>query len=434
MKKLPVGIQSFRRIIEDGYVYADKTREIHELVTGGQYYFLSRPRRFGKSLLIDTIAKLFSGDRTLFEGLWIAGAESDWGFEAHPVIHLDMTQFSLASPESLEADLVTKLGKMAEAEGLGKLSGSPQMCFQTLIEGLAATSGRCVVVLIDEYDKPIVDYLHDTVMAERMRFTLGNFYGVLKGQDANLRFVLLTGITKFAKLSLFSKLNNFSDITLNRRYAAICGITEQDFDRLLAERIPQYIREQKAIGFPDGDRSPAEIRKDIFDWYNGFSWDGTTRLFNPFSILSFFRDLKFSNYWFATGIPAYQMRHFKQRPWEYAQVQGEVITEAVLDSHNIEDAPLASLLFQTGFLTVRRLFPDRPESYALGFPNQEVSESFARLFLATLADVPDPLSVSFAREMTAALDTGEPKRIAAPLSGLYASLPYELHIQAERAF
>jgi hypothetical protein len=432
MKGLPVGVQSFRQVIEGGYVYADKTGYIHDLVEGGKYYFLSRPRRFGKSLLVDTIAEVFSGDRELFAGLAIAG--TDWAFESHPVVRIDMTQVSLSSAERLEESLVGYLSTIAQAVGVS-LAGPrlPTDMLRSLIEALATKHGKRVVVLVDEYDKPIIDHIDAPQKAKANREVLGGFYGVLKGQDANLRFVLLTGVSKFTQLSLFSKLNNLLDLTLWREFAGICGITEDEFDRLFGEHVEVYRASVAGLArHPDAGKSTDQIRRQIFEWYDGYTWDGLTRVFNPFSLLSFFKMREFSPYWFRTGTPSFLMSDFQKRPWEYATLQGATISENVLDSHDIEDAPLASVLFQTGFLTVRSVgYSGLKREFHLGLPNEEVSQSFAELFLTAVSGTPDGYSLKFAEELATALDAGRPEGLAAPLAGLYASIPYQLHLQNE---
>jgi hypothetical protein len=413
VKRLPVGIQSLREIIEGGYVYADKTREIYRLIQEGKYYFLSRPRRFGKSLLIDTIGELLSGARELFEGLWIAGAESDYGFEPHPVVRIDLTQVSTKDAGSLESSLCELLLRQAGAEGFAIDIRQPADIFRILIESLREKYGRRVAVLVDEYDKPIIDHIDRPGFAQANREVLGNFYGIIKGQDANIAFCLFTGVSKFTRLSLFSALNNLRDITLRAPYAGICGITESEFGSVFSERLAGIDYEK------------------VLRWYDGYTWDGVTRVFNPFSLLNFFQDHEFNNYWYASGTPQFLMRDFKAKPEEYAGIQHATISEALLDSHNIEDAPPVSLLFQTGFLTVKDVLDVSPKEYVVGFPNEEVSGSFARQFLSAVTEASDPYSLNFIRSMREALDAGDPERIAEPLSGLYASLPYHLHLQNE---
>jgi hypothetical protein len=432
MKKLPIGIQTFREIIEEDYAYADKTREVYNLINGGKYYFLSRPRRFGKSLLLDTIAEAFSGDRTLFEGLWIAGAESDWGFERYPVLRVDMSQIPTTSFETVAAGLSRLMLAVAEAEGLTAPAGETAEMFRQIIEALMAKHGKRVVVLIDEYDKPIIDHLDNADMAEQMRSILGSFYGIIKGQDANIRFAMLTGVSKFTKLSLFSKLNNLFDITLREPYSAICGFTHDELKAVFSEHLAACRETMRLKGDPGSDKNLDEFCRDVLGWYDGFSWDGKVRLLNPFSLLSFLSAAEYDSFWYSTGIPSFLMQDFKARPGEYLAIQEANITERLLDSHDIEHAPLVSLLFQTGFLTVRA--KDRaqiPPEYNLSFPNAEVSQAFAEMFINSFPTELDPYSNSFIKKVREALDTGMPEAVAEPLAGLYASIPYQLHMASE---
>jgi hypothetical protein len=425
MKKLPVGIQTFREIIEGGYVYADKTEYIHKMTQDGKYYFLSRPRRFGKSLLVDTMKELFSGERELFKGLWIDG--SGYGFKKYPVIRIDMSQQDLSSTATLEDSLLGSLGRIAEAEELELSERTAPAALRQLIESLRKKYDACVAVLVDEYDKPIIDFLDAPEKATANRKALGNFYGMLKGQDANLQFVFLTGVSKFTKTSLFSQLNNLDDMTLWDEYAGICGFTESDFDTLFPEHLAAY----KAAGAPDGDLDADAIRQGIFDWYDGYTWDGKTHVFNPFSLLRFFRRKEYAAYWYASGTPQFLADVFRSRPFEYVNLQEVVIDEGVLDSYDIENAPLVSLLFQTGFLTVKSVKPGIPKHYSLGFPNVEVGYSFGRQFLESAPTEIDPLGNAFITRMRDALDAGEPEKIEDSLRGLYASIPYQLHLKAE---
>jgi hypothetical protein len=429
MKKLPVGIQNFNKLIEGGFLYADKTEYIYNLIESGQYYFLSRPRRFGKSLLIDTMAEVFSGNRELFKGLWIDASDYEWA--SYPVIRLDMTQVSLDSPATLASGVQTLLKAQATHADVELPGESAVTDFWSLIEALKAKTGQRVVVLIDEYDKPIIDFLDQPEKANAMREAISNIYGILKGQDANLHFVFLTGVSKFTKTSIFSKLNNLTDITLSSDYAGICGFTEPEFDLLFPEFIDYYITRCKEIGHPDGDKPVNQVRAEIFDWYDGYSWDGYTRVFNPFSLLSFFANREFKAYWFATGTPTFLPPAFKSRPNEYNDLQGKTINETSLDSYDIEQAPLASLLFQTGFLTVKEKGYGPPPTYSLGFPNVEVSMSLAQMFLTSSEAAIDPLGDDYMTGIRQALKDGDAQGLEQGLSGLYASIPYQLHIPAE---
>jgi len=429
MKKLPVGIQTFRKIAVDDYIYADKTEYIYRLIQEGNYYFLSRPRRFGKSLLVDTMKELFTGERALFKGLWIDS--SDYDFKKYPVIRLDMSQVDTADSARLTDSIMFEISKIADTEEIKLLGNTPANAFTWIIESLRKKYGERVVVLIDEYDKPIIDHMGNPAVAEKNREVIGNFYGVLKGQDANLRFVFLTGVSKFTKMSLFSKLNNLTDLTLWDKYAGICGFTETEFDALFTEHIEAYKKARRAAGGRDGERDTAVIRRDILAWYDGYTWDGKTHVLNPFSLLSFFNKNQYGAYWFTTGAPQFLMGIFQKSPENFADVQTAVITESILDTHDIENAPLVSLLFQTGFLTVASTEEGPPRRYRLGFPNIEVSQSFSELFLSTIIEPDKLFSDSFIEGMRKSLDAGEPEKMEEFLRGLYASIPYQLHIPKE---
>jgi hypothetical protein len=429
VKQLPVGIQNFRKIIEGSYTYADKTEYIYKLIKSGSYYFLSRPRRFGKSLLIDTMRELFSGSRDLFEGLWIA--KTDYDFTPYPVVRIDMSQTDTSSAAMLEQTITNRLLEMAFDEDVSITGASASDHFIHLIMALRKKYGSRVVVLIDEYDKPIIDHIAEAKLAEANREVLRNFYGILKGQDANLRFAFLTGVSKFTKTSIFSQLNNLIDISLWDPFASICGITEAEFDTLFDEHLRAFHASLSKSKSGDAPRPLSEIRATIFDWYDGYTWDGATRVFNPFSLLSFFLKGTYGNYWYASGTPQFLAEALKMRPVEYLGWQEAIIDEFLLDSHDIENAPLVSLLFQTGFLTVRSADPGPPRSFSIGFPNIEVAQSFGRQFLAEAVEEPDPYGNAFIAGMRKALDTGDAKAFEAGLRGLYASIPYQLHISAE---
>jgi hypothetical protein len=425
MRPLPLGIQTFREVVEGGYTYADKTFDIYQLASNGKYFFLSRPRRFGKSLLIDTIAEAFLGARELFDGLWLG--QSDWDFTPHPVVRLDFTQFSVADPESLRVGTLAMLNRQADQAGVSINQANPSVAFNDLIHLLRQKTGRPVVVLVDEYDKPIIDHLNNPECARANSDELSAIYGVLKGQDANLRFVFLTGVSKFTRTSIFSKLNNLYDISLDPSFAGICGITEADFDALFPDRLADYLSHAKQVGSVSPYQTLEQARAEVFSWYDGYSWDGMTRVFNPFSLLSFFRSRDFYPYWYASGVPQFLIASLRDRPLDYVNVQGKTITELAIDSRDVENATLESLLFQTGFLTVTDVnMLARPKQYTLGFPNLEVSTSFSADFLLAVAQT-TPGVDSYYQQVSRALDEGRPEYLQQALGGLYAALPYQLH-------
>jgi hypothetical protein len=425
---LPVGIQTFREIVEGGYVYADKTGYIADLARDGKFYFLSRPRRFGKSLFVDTVREAFLGHRELFEGLALAG--TDFDFTPRPVIRLDMSSISLADTPELLVGLTEILQDVADSYGIELAAASPAGMFRRLISALHRHSGHRVVVLIDEYDKPIVEHLTRPELADANRMELRYFYGVLKAMDAHVKFVMLTGVSKFARMSLFSQLNNLLDITLDERYVNICGITEPEFDALFGEHLQALCARRAHKGLESGREL---VRASVFDWYDGFSWDGASRVFNPFSLLSLFARQEFYPYWYSSGTPQMLMKQLRDKPVIYGEVQGTTVTESFLDSHEIEDAPLSSLLFQTGFLTVAAVQPGWERTFTLGFPNMEVSTSFSRQFLAALAPQAATAFEGWFAATYRALDEGRPEYLEEMLTGLFAVLPWNLHVSAGEA-
>lgn len=292
MKKLPIGIQTFRVIREENYCYVDKTPLIAQLADQGRYYFLSRPRRFGKSLLVDTLAEAFAGTRELFTGLYL---ERNWDWETkYPVVRLDLGVGVLRSRDELDETVLVQFAQQADKYGLKLEQRQPHLVFQELISGLYRSCGQRVVILVDEYDKPILDNITEPAIAQELREGLKNIYSVIKSQDAGLRFVLLTGVSKFSKVSLFSGLNNLKDITLDQRYAALCGYTEADLDEVFTEHL---------VGV-DKD----ELRR----WYKGYNFLGEP-VYNPFDILLYLDNREFRNYWFESGTPGFLVELLKKR-------------------------------------------------------------------------------------------------------------------------
>ena len=369
-RKLPIGIQTFREIREDGCYYVDKTDLIGQLVDGGKHYFLSRPRRFGKSLLLDTIKELFEGREALFRGLAIHD-KWEWGRPC-PVLRLDFGSGDYEQPDWLAEDVAAQLDAIEKRAGVAAGGGSAPARFRRLIAELREGGGRRVAILIDEYDKPILDALGTPEVARANRNFLRGLYSVVKSCDAHIKFTLLTGVSKFSKVSLFSGLNNLEDITLDPCYAAVCGYTERDLDEVFAPELPGLDRE--------------EVRR----WYNGYNWRGGEggKVYNPFDILLLFRQREFKAHWFETGSPRFLVDTLLKRGVPTLDLEGMVGSEALLSAFDVDEMAVEALLFQTGHLTIAaeenrggRL------RYRLGFPNQEVRQSLnERLLMALLPD------------------------------------------------
>ena len=423
LKKLPLGIQSLREIVEGDYIYADKTEYVYALINNAKYYFLSRPRRFGKSLLLDTIAEAFSGDRELFKGLWIY--DSDYGFDKHPVIRLDMSNIANKTPETLENSLLGVLRSRVKEEGFDIDANAPSDIFRSLIEALYRKYNRRVVVLIDEYDKPILDHLQDVEKAEANRTVLRGFYGVLKSMDPFLKFTFITGITKFTKTSIFSGLNNLYDLTLDAEYANICGVRTDELSKYFGEHIEN-------LASLDYFKRYSNINDKILTWYDGYSWDGETRVINPYSLLSFFTRKAFSSFWYASGKPKFLMDMIKKNPGIYTNLKNFRMTEVMLDSTDIDEIDAELLLFQTGYLTIKQItIMDDEPVYTLTMPNNEVRKAFDFHVLATFSDIGQPGVKQSQIDIGEALRNGDMKAVLILLKGLFASIPYQLHIDRE---
>ncbi len=365
-KKLPIGIQTFSEIRQEGYYYVDKTALILRLLAEGKYYFLSRPRRFGKSLLLNTIAELFAGNRPLFTGLH---ADAHWDWETrYPVVRISFGQGVLHSHTALETrirlllqDNYTRLG-VALPEGQD-VSG----LLSQLLQRLHRQSGQRVVVLVDEYDKPILDNITERDVARQMRDGLRDLYSVLKDADAHIRFAMLTGVSKFSKVSLFSGLNNLKDITVDARYSALCGYTDEDLDTVFAPELPGLDRD--------------EIRR----WYNGYNWTGTS-VYNPFDVLLLLDQREFKSYWFETGTPTFLVDWLTQRGTFTPDLQRRNTSLELLSTFDVDRMTPEALLFQTGYATIHAVEEYLPGQryYQLGYPNREVSTSLNSVLLEGL--------------------------------------------------
>jgi len=358
-KKLPIGIQSLRELREEGHYYADKSGYAVDLAQSGKYYFLSRPRRFGKSLFLDTLKELFEGNAALFKGL-AAEARWDWS-KKHPVIRINFGDGVLKSRAELEQRIQAILRTNRERLGLPRPADWPEVDTAGNLSHLIAqahqATGQRVVVLVDEYDKPILDNITDTATATDMREGLKNLYSVLKGADEHLKFVFITGVSKFSKVSLFSGLNNLKDITLDARYSALCGYTDEDVDTVFAPELPGLDRE--------------EIRR----WYNGYNWLGTS-VYNPFDMLLLFDFREFKPYWFETGTPTFLVKLLAERQ-VFTPTLGQTVAEdTLLSTFDVDIIPPEALMFQAGYLTVDSVWkiPGRQE-FTLKYPNKEVQAS-----------------------------------------------------------
>ena len=404
-RKLPIGIQTFRRIREEGCYYVDKTPWIWRLVDEGSRYFLSRPRRFGKSLLVDTLKELFEGSEALFEGLYIH-ERWDWSV-CHPVVRLSFGSGSFKEPGSLHENVMEQLADLESDASIQPRHRTAPGRFRDLMRTLHRRTGQRVVVLVDEYDKPILDALSVPEVARAHRDFLRGLYGTIKDSDAHVELAFLTGVSKFSKVSLFSDLNNLTDLTLHPRYAAICGYTEADLDAVFAPELPGLDRER------------------IRDWYNGYHWDGEEKVYNPFDILLLFRHRKFRSWWFETGTPSFLVETLCERGVASVSLDGMLSTHTLLSSFDVDNIATEALLFQTGYLTIR----DQEELgetmfYRLGYPNREVRQSLNESLLEHLVKSPSRQTENRFRLHTL-LRANDFAGLKDLFHAFYASIPYE---------
>ena len=357
-RKLPIGIQTFRKIREGGCYYVDKTPHIRRLVDESAHSFLSRPRRFGKSLFLDTLKELFEGNEALFQGLAIHGG---WDWSAtHPVLRLSFGGGLFQQPEGLHAEVCSMLRVMEENAAItAHPEDSPPARLRRLISTLHERKGRRVVMLVDEYDKPILDALESAPeVARANRDYLRGLYAVIKDCDKNLRFSFITGVSRFSKVSLFSGLNNLTDITLDPQYSDVCGYTESDLDEVFAPELPGLDREA------------------IREWYNGYGWRGAERVYNPFDILMFFRRREFQAWWFETGTPTFLVETLFRRRVGAPALDAMVAGDDLLSTFDVDHIAVEALLFQTGYLTIAgEMNRGGRVRYRLGYPNREVYQS-----------------------------------------------------------
>jgi PAS domain-containing protein len=383
MKKLPISISNFETLITGNNVYVDKTRYIHQMVSEGMFYFLSRPRRFGKSLLVSTLKALFEGRRELFKGLWIENA--DWDWTPHPVVVIDFNGVSHGTPETLQQGLRQALEEIAQQYQIGLSSQLLPESFKEVIIGLSRYSGARVVILVDEYDKPIISHLGKgktaLEIAKQNREILREFYGVLKEGNVNeaLKFVFLTGISKFARVSIFSELNNLNDLTMHPAYAALLGYTQEELETILGDFLKKLSENRK--------ESYQAVLDKIKVWYNGYRFTRADDVvYNPYSVLHVLQRETFENYWFETGTPAFLVNLVKERQYPVPLMETLELSQQDFAVYDLDHLKLEPLLFQTGYITIKGLEGDL---YRLSYPNQEVKTSFLDYLYDRLIDMPD---------------------------------------------
>ena len=415
-KIYPIGIQNFEKIRNEGYYYVDKTALIYRLVKTGSYYFLSRPRRFGKSLLISTLEAYFLGKKELFEGLAMAQLEKNW--IRRPVLHLDLNIGKYDAPDSLDKILEEALSKWEITYGTGVGETTLALRFKGIVERASQQSGQRVAILVDEYDKPLLQAIGNKELQSAYRNTLKPFYGVLKTMDGYIQFAMLTGVTKFGKVSVFSDLNNLIDISMDARYVALCGITGKEIQDNFEEDLHELAEAQKM--------TYEEAKAELKACYDGYHFThNSIGIYNPFSLLNAFKRKEFGNYWFETGTPTYLVRLLQKHHYDLERMAHEETDIQVLNSIDSESTNPIPVIYQSGYLTIKG-YDERFGIYYLGFPNREVEEGFMRFLLpyyTTVTKVESPFEIlKFTREV----ESGDYDSFFRRLQSFFADTPYEM--------
>ena len=422
-KIYPIGIQNFEKIRKEGYAYVDKTALIYRLVKKGSYYFLSRPRRFGKSLLISTLDAYFLGKKELFNGLAMEKLEKDW--IRRPVLHLDLNIGKYDAPDSLDKILEEAISKWEVLYGTGVGESTLALRFKGIVERACQQSGQRVAILVDEYDKPLLQAIGNENLQREYRNTLKPFYGVLKTMDGCIQFAILTGVTKFGKVSVFSDLNNLIDISMDEPFISLCGMTEQEIHDNFEEDLHELAAAQKMTYEEVG----AELKK----YYDGYHFvENSEGIYNPFSVLNTFFKMKFGSYWFETGTPTYLVELLKRNHYDLERMATEETNSDVLNSIYGDEQPIP-VIFQSGYLTIKS-YDKRFGLYRLGFPNKEVEEGFINFlmpFYTRFNKIEAPFEIQkFVHE----IETGQLDAFFNRLKSFLADTPYELISEQERHY
>ncbi len=420
IKNLPIGISDFESIINEGYLYIDKTQHLYNLISSGKYYFLSRPRRFGKSLLISTLYNIFRGKKDLFKGLYIY--ESDYEWEEYPVVRLDFNGISNNTPDILKESIEGYLRDIGEGYGIElKNRGKIKEVFKELATKIGDKTGKDIVFLIDEYDKPIIDHLgkgeEELKIADKNREILKEFYGTLKTGELGgiTRFVFITGITKFSKVSIFSELNNLTDLTMEEDNSEILGITEEEIDKYLTPYV-EYFCNEKGI-------ECNELREELRNYYNGYRFSSKdVRVYNPFSLFSALRSRNIKNYWFETGTPTFLINLIEEGNIYIPEYEDYEVSSSQFSVYELDRLSPLPLMFQSGYLTIKD-YNAEDDLYVLSYPNKEVRVSFTESILTRLY-LGDGESKH--KKIRSKLNRGEVEEAIEIIKSVFSEIPYTL--------
>lgn len=421
----PIGIQNFEKIRTEDFLYVDKTAEIYKLAKEGRYYFLSRPRRFGKSLLVSTMEAYFSGRKELFSGLAIEKLEAEW--KQHPVLHLDLSGVSYTDESVLERVLSDKLAKWETLYGAVNTSDILGLRFKEVIEAAYNKTGNQVAILIDEYDKPIIDNLGNEPTLSHLRSTLQGFYSVMKSMDARIRFGFLTGVTKIGKMSVFSGLNNLNDISMIPDYVDICGVSETE----LHEYFDESISELSSAN----EMSKEECYVKLKSMYDGYHFcEDSIGIYNPFSLLNTFQNKKFREYWFETGTPGFLVEVMRKTSFDVTTLENQTVDSTLMSNADAIFENPVPYLFQSGYLTITG-YNDMFRLYQLGFPNQEVKNGFLNCLLKYYVPMsPDMSGTTLIYQLWHSITEGNPKSFMQILSSLFGNTSYQIQGETEKDF
>jgi predicted AAA-ATPase/PD-(D/E)XK nuclease superfamily protein len=409
-------------LIDGNYLYVDKTECIHKLIVQGSVYFLSRPRRFGKSLLISTLNEIFEGEKELFKDLWIYKADYAW--KKYPVVRIDFSRKKAESREDLKGFILHQLENIAGKYGISLKYDQYDEAFDELLTKLSGINK--VVVLIDEYDKPIIDNIENKELATELREILKGFYTIIKACDEHIRFVLLTGVSKFSRAGVFSGLNNLEDISMDARYSALLGITREEMEGSFKEYIDQFAESEGS--------SKSGLIEKITYWYDGFCFSRRCKkVFNPFSLLLLFKKLSFGNYWFESATPSFLIKLIKGKDLDLSRLDGVKVDESAFSSYEIENLKVVPILFQTGYLTITGYDKERME-YTLAYPNFEVKNSMTECLAEAYSYVERELVHGYAWKLIDALREPDFELFFDTLRVFFADIPYDLHINREKYY
>lgn len=426
LRKLPIGIQSFEFLRSEGYLYVDKTELVYRLVTKGKPYFLNRPRRFGKSLLLSTLEAYFKGKKELFEGLAIEKLEQNW-FE-YPVLHLSLNAEKYDSRERLERMLELQLESWEEMYGVDKGTMTYSGRFITISRRAYEQTGRRVVVLVDEYDKPMLQTFDKPDLQEDFCKTLTAFYTVLKDADPYLQFVFITGVTKFAQMGIFSTLNQLNDISFDLEYNTLCGMTRAEIETVFVPELQELALQAET----NYDEAIEQLTRQ-YDGYRFTPEKGFTPMFNPFSVLNALAKSRFGDYWFASGTPTFLVEILKKTNFDLRELDGIEVSSASLSDDRANISNPVPMIYQSGYLTIKS-FDQRFRTYTLGFPNEEVKYGFLNFVAPFYTPVASTDTTFYIGKFVHELETGETEAFLTRLSCFFADFPYELNEKTERHY